>query len=615
MNKRATKTMAFILVIMLVLGMFAACENNAANPATTAPAGNGSSSGSAGSVKLWYGYNTENFMQDLEYEDQMEERDSTLRMHAVRDDVESIQLMVTPSNNVVSFDFTVGDLKNENGDVFAASNFEVFAEWYIEITESYNNDAYYGFYPDGLVPLANYKQLHHNSIDAGENQGIWINANIPVDQAAGFYTGSGTLTLDGVTYNVPIELTVYDVTLPEENNWPSSYAIWYDHIVYGEGYYTAELAQEYFWFLVDKRIMPLDPDPSIKTNYDTYVDWLVETQMDNPKISSYGLPYRAESYEGGRRISRSSVMELLTLMAEKNVELREAGDEDADLFKKAFYYLGGIVDEPTGAMIPMVRECDLIIQECKQEIADKYFKDKYPDLYRSCITVNHVVTTGYNPELLGTETSGGVQTWCPQYQHYNSESQRQEYYERRDNNVRGEYGEELWWYGCNNPKVPFPTFHLDDDLISSRVKSWMEYDFEIVGDLYWCVNIYKTGDAWTIPAVTESVQEGRLTYPGAKYGVYGPLSTLRLESIRESREDYECLRLIGLAIEAYNEANGTDYDPQEIMDYLFDDLYDDVAIPERDNADVFFEQRVQMLEVLEQITLDPAAGIETLLAG
>lgn len=605
MNRNFKRILTLVLAILLVLPVLAGCDKE--EPEVQNPASDDSG------VKLWYAYNTENFMQDLEYEEEMEERDYTLRMHGIRADIESIQLMITPDNNVVSFDLTMADLKNENGDVFAASNFEVFAEWYIEITESYNMDAYYGFYPDAIVPMENYKALHHNSIQAGMNQGIWINANIPADQAAGFYTGSATLNLDGVEYNIPVELKVYDVVMPEELHFPSSYAIWYDHIVYGEGSYSAELAQEYFWFLVDKKVMPLDPDPSIKSDYKIYVDWLVETQMDNPKVASYGLPYRAESYgDGLRRISRASVMELLTLMAEKNVELREAGDEDADLFKKAFYYLGGIVDEPTGKMIGMVAECDIIIQECKQEIANTYFKDKYPDLYRSCITVNHVVTTGYNLELMGTETTGGVQTWCPQYQHYNTESQRQEYYERRDNNVRGEYGEELWWYGCNNPKVPFPTFHLDDDLISSRVKSWMEYDFEITGDLYWCVNIYKVSDPWTIPVVTESVQEGRLVYPGAKYGIYGPISTLRLESIRESREDYECLLLIGNAIDAYNQANGTDYDDQEIMDYLFDDLYDDTAVPERDNAEVFFQQRVQMLEVLEQITLDPAAGIATM---
>ena len=120
------------------------------------------------SVKLWYAYNTENLMQDLEYPELMEVRDSTLRMQCLRNDVESIQLMITPENNVVDFDFQMKDLKNANGDVLAADTFEFFAEYYTEVTESYNMDSYYGFYPDALVPLEKYIESQHNTISAGQ---------------------------------------------------------------------------------------------------------------------------------------------------------------------------------------------------------------------------------------------------------------------------------------------------------------------------------------------------------------------------------------------------------------------------------------------------------------
>ena len=611
MRNKVKSMLSLILVAVLALSVFAGCkpDDAAANPTAT------------GSVKLWYAYNTENLMQDLEYPELMKKRDSTLRMHGVRDDVESIQLMITPSMNVTSYDFKVGDLKSDKGDVFKAENFELFAEWYIEITESYNMDAYYGFYPDALVPLENYKKLHHNSIDAGQNQGIWINANIPVDQAAGFYKGTGELDIDGVKYQVPIELTVYNATLPLENHQPSSFAIWYDQIVYGEGYYNTELADAYFNFLVDKRVMPLDPDPSKRVNYDIFVDWLVETQMDNPKIASYGLPHKIAHIPNTQRriVDEASVRELLTKMAERSLALRASGDTDADLFKKAFYYMGAITDEPTGEALERVRICDEIVSRVKFEIADKYFKGKHQDLYDSLVSLRVVVTTGYNPELLGSDTTGGVQTWCPQFQHWNSEQQREEYYDRRDTEDRIG-GEGIWWYGCNNPKIPFPTYHLDDNMISSRVLSWMQHDYHVEGDLYWCVNIYNTSDPWTIPVVTESVQEGRLVYPGSKYGVFGPLSTLRMESIREGREDYECFWMIEQAIYAYNEANGTDHDIDDLMDHLYADLYEGV-VPERDGidesevAELFVERRIAMLKVLEQITNDPAAGIQTLLNG
>lgn len=612
MRRKFNSILSLLLVTVFVLSLFAGCE--------TKPGGETPNAVNSDSVKLWYAYNTENLMQDLEYPELMSSRDSTLRMHGVRDDVESIQLMITPSVNVASYDFKIGDLKNDKGDVFKAENFEFFAEWYIEITASYNMDAYYGFYPDALVPLENYKMLHHDSIDAGQNQGIWVNANIPVDQAPGFYTGTGELDIDGTKFSVPVELTVYDVTLPVENHIPSSFAIWYDHIVYGEGYYSTELAEAYFDFLVEKRTMPLDPDPSKRTDYDTFINWVVETQIDDPKISSYGLPYSVTTDDTGRSIvSRNGVHTLLTKMAEKCIELREAGDEDADLFKKAFYYMGSITDEPAGDTLNSVRICDLIVSECKIEIADKYFKDKYQDLYESLMGLRVIVTTGYNNELLGSDTTGGVQTWCPQYQHWNTEAQREEYYARQNTTDRL-MGEDAWWYGCNNPKVPFPTFHLDDNLISSRVLYWMQHEYNVDGDLYWCVNIYNVSDPWNVPYVFESVQEGRLVYPGSKYGVFGPISTLRLESIREGREDYECFWMLEQAVLAYNEANGTDHDPEELMAYLYADLYEGV-IPERDGADecevaeLFVERRIAMLKVLEQITNDPAAGIETLLNG
>ena len=411
---------------------------------------------------------------------------------------------------------------------------------------------------------------------------------------------------------MPVELTIYDAVMPEENHQPSSFAIWYDYIVYGEGEYSTELADEYFWFLVDKRIMPLDPDPSKNSDYSVYVDWLVETQAENPKIASYGLPHGIAHIEGTTRriVDKNSVMRLLTLMAEKNVELREAGNETIDLFKKAFYYLGGIVDEPTGEALERVAMCDLIISECKIAIAEKYFKGKYQDLYESCMGLRHVVTTAYNESLLGSDTTGGVQTWCPQFQHWQSEAQREEYYARQNTTDRL-MGEDAWWYGCNNPKAPYPTYHLDDDMIASRVISWMQFDYNVDGDLYWAVNNYKGYDMWSVCCVAESAGEGNLMYPGSKYGIFGPLSTLRLESIREGREDYECFWLMEQAILAYNEANGTDYDAEELMKPLYEGLYDGV-IPVRDNDDYFFESRVLMLEILEQITLDLAAGIEAL---
>ena len=259
----------------------------------------------------------------------------------------------------------------------------------------------------------------------------------------------------------------------------------------------------------------------------------------------------------------------------------------------------------------ITRTCDLLITQAKKAVAEKYFKDQYPDLYDSCMSVPHIVTTAYNKQMIGSDTVGGVQTWCGQFHTWQSEAQRQNYYDRRDNSER-EYGEGLWWYGCESPRVPFANFHMDDDGIVTRLVPWMMFDYDVDGMIYWCVNYYQTEDIYVYPSVYLDVNgDGQLVYPGEKFGIFGPLSSRRLESLREGMEDYECLLMIENAILVYNESNGTNYDPKELMAGLYEGLYEGVK-PQRDNTEFFVQRRKEILELLARFTTDPAAAMQTL---
>jgi hypothetical protein len=143
----------------------------------------------------------------------------------------------------------------------------------------------------------------------------------------------------------------------------------------------------------------------------------------------------------------------------------------------------------------------------------------------------------------------------------------------------------------------------------------MQYDYEVDGNLYWCVNYwtYKSFEYWEEAYIYPdgAVSEGKLLYPGERFGIAGPLSTLRLESIREGQEDYEYLWMMEQKILEYNEANGTDYDPDELMAWIYEGLYKG-AVPTRGNAPEFHARRLELLKALELIMNDPAAGIELL---
>ena len=601
MRKTVEKVVSLCLVLLLVAAMLISCGKTPEqeNPAAVTDG-----------VKLWWAYNTENLMQDFEYD---YDRDSTLRFYGIKGDVESIQLMVTPDKDVLDYNFTMGDIATQSGAVISADCFEIYAEHYMEVMSSYNPDSFFGYYPDALVPMENYRFRRYNSINAGKNQGIWLNLNIPVDAQAGTYTGEGKLTLDGKEYAIPVELTVYNVTMPEVVHPQSSYLIWYDFAASGEGDASPEMYESYFWFLANKRVFSDLPGPHATTDYAAYVDYVAQNFAQNPKIPCYGLPYSVEFIDGVSHLNEDRVLDMLNRLADKNIELRQAGNDSIDLFKKAYYYLGSICDEPDSPEdFELVRESDLIISNAKFKVAEKL--NDYPDLKESLLSLKHIVTTSYSEEMIGTDTQGGVQTWCPKYRFFHTEAQRQEYLDRQNSQDRL-MGENVWWYGCLDPRAPYPTYHLDDDLISSRIVSWMQYDYGIEGELYWAVNWYTsyTGvrDVWTdAESVAQTPGDGYLVYPGREFGVKGPISTLRLESIRESREDYEYLWLFEQIIEEYNQANGTAYDANALLQTYFDGLYEG-AIPERD-SDVFHQKRLALLAAVEALYTDLDAAVENL---
>ena len=597
------KIFCFVLSMLLMLGLFSGCQTEDV-PTPTEP---------AEEVKLWYGYNTENFMQDYEYTQQMAERDHTLRMYGIRGDVESVQLIITPEKDIQTYNIKINDLLSADGSKLAKSKIEVFVQWYVNVEGSYNTAAGNGMYPDALIPVKTMIKSRRNFIAANTNQGLWFQVNIPENAKAGLYAGTAELTLDDQIYQIPLEVTVYDVTMPEEVHTHSCYRIDYNSMLQAEGTNTGALAQAYYDLLVEKRCMPMLPAPDIYGNYDDFIDWLVKNCAENPKVSNYGLPYTETTDAAGNPIvSREKLMELFTKMAQKNVELRQAGNESIDLFQKALFYMGNLVDAPSGQKLEQVKACDLVLTECKYAVANQYLTE-YPDLYQSLLEVRSLVTTVYNEELVGSDTEGGVQTWCSILGGWGSEELRQQFYERQNSTDR-QGGEEAWWYGCSTPYPPLPTYHIDDELVGSRILSWMQFDFGSDGTLYWGVNnSSQYADLWENAVDwSGSMGDGSLLYPAEKFGALKPFSTLRLESVREGQEDYEYFWMIRQAIWQYNEENGTSYDPEVLMAPLYTGLYENMKVLVRGNPELFLQKRIAVLEVLQTITADPAAGIAAL---
>lgn len=588
------------------------------------------------SATLWSVDNTVRYMQD---DEAPENASAEMFMDAMKGETESIQLMITAKEEVTSFNVTAGDLVATSGDgKIEKSNVEIFAERYIETkTPSMEHprtaDMFIGFYPDALVPIDKYVKKKENKIAEGLNQGIWFNVNIPTDAKSGDYEAKITVSVNDEEIELPLKLKVYDLVMPNEVHNTNSFGLWYHYIQYGEGEnITDDTYSDYYWYLANKRItptyIPFDGcDQGIAycpNDTDAYAEALVE-YANNGIVSGYGLPCNPVVAAGEEYnvIDKERLVQLFTSMIEKNIALRQSGDTATDLFKKAYIYAGNIIDEPRDEQAEQVKACDKVIIDAKNQVKD-LLKD-YTDLQESFIALKHVVTI--TPKLTetlfeGDDTTGGIQTWCPYISEFNSEEFLSWTQERLHSTGRMN-GEDFWWYNCIEPENPFPSYQLDDNLIAPRVMEWMKYDYNISGHVYWSVNFwykclsfsgggrYTIRDVWNDPNTFEKANgDGYLIYPGSKYAMKTPISTLRLESIREGNEDYEYLWMFEQKLAEFNEKNGTNYDCDKILSSFYDRIYTGV-VPKTDAVE-FRAVRSELLQLLEKLYNDEGGAKELL---
>ena len=106
--------------------------------------------------------------------------------------------------------------------------------------------------------------------------------------------------------------------------------------------------------------------------------------------------------------------------------------------------------------------------------------------------------------------------------------------------------------------------------------------------------------------------DGILLYPGSKYGVNGPISTLRLEALRESNEDYELLMLLDGCIQSINKEYGKSYDSDLILGKFYDRLYTGILRNGDLTAEKFESVRKELLQLTEKVVNNKVAAMHEL---
>ncbi len=492
-------------------------------------------------MDIWVPTNIEKVLKDQDFPDK---RDTSINMYAAKNEYEGTQVIIkADSSGLKNVKVNITDLKHENGSDSIGSNcIKTYKEHYIHVTEPTTRELKAGWYPDALIPLTSTFE-----IEPSQNQGIWISVKVPKGQAAGLYSGKVEVTSGDKSVDIPVEFNVWDFELPDESSTKTAFAIWFRQVAdyYGLEYETKEyweMQEKYYWFQNEYGVAPQDlpiPDDDI----DQYIAGL-QRFNSNPKVSGFRLPFYDKKDVNGKTVIDWDKNEQLVSKLRVN-----------NLLGKAYYYVGGWIDEPTSETLPLVREIGQKLKEIAPE-------------------VRHIVTREPIKALWGY-----VDTWAPILYYYDAQTAHN----------RQELGEHVWWYTCVNPKHPYPSYHIDDDLLGGRLLTWMQKDNNVEGNLYWATTIFKKydekqgiyipRDVWNDPkAFPGASGDGYLMYPGKveNVGFDGPVGTIRLEAIRDGLEDYEYLVMLEKKIEEKLTRLGIkdELKVAEVMRYFYDELYE-----------------------------------------
>jgi len=350
-----------------------------------------------------------------------------------------------------------------------------------------------GLWPDPLPP---WREPVDVPFDA--TQSIWFQFTAAPDCPPGDYAAVATLTsADGPGAEIPIRITVFNFALPTTPSYQSAFLIWENHLAKAFGLQTTSpefraLHEKFYWFMADRRLLPSRlPVPLTSPEAERF--------LNDPRVNSVSLP--------GAWLKVNAPA------------LKAAADRLRALnwLDKAYVYC---FDEPTPKQYQECRELAEAIHQVGADIPVLLTEQPEPELY------------------------GAIDIWCPILDACKWDVLAE----------RRAAGDKVWWYTCIWPPPPYPTYWVDDIGVAHRILSWMQAYHDIRGILYWNVVLWHQKDerggllptnVWNDPEVyPRGNGEGFLLYPGNHLGIDGPVSSVRLEILRDGNEDFEYFELL-----------------------------------------------------------------------
>jgi hypothetical protein len=507
------------------------------------------------------------------------------RIAAARGQYVSFQIVIGRTGDAPLRDVVVELPPFKKDDRTLAVEPELFLEWCVQVT---NRTSQYpkwstgtGWYPDALIPLKciqmdlarQYEMVQYplqlpdfrNRIIGQRYMMIWVDQFVPVEREAaapGVYKSQVRVRAAGAERTIPVELKVWDFTLPQENNLAAGYQM--------EGFLASsddkiglavqQLCKKNRCILVDPNVRP---KIEIKEDNTVAIDW---TDYD-AKAKKYltGAAFTREYGYAGPSYGRPVEWFLMPFNVAGrwgNRAWPNIGGEDVekqpdkravyiDAIRQVRQHVLKMVDRKKTNLCVYVNGLDeSYFPEAWDRMVyyGKMFKEHFPEVYFR-------VDGAYTAEAMKV-IHQGVNLWVCHTTTYDMDVVEA----NRKLGVRDIiYGPVLHEDPAKGNDMSGGNFFLDVELLSQRAPAWIVWKYDALTWLNWGLT-YNWQAAWFNPEQWVTLfrylgkgefRESR--FNGDGYGVYAPnvvsrvdvpCASIRLKALRDGAQEYEMIRLL-----------------------------------------------------------------------
>ena len=473
-----------------------------------------------------------------------------IEISAARHEHEGFQVILTPlpgcSEHV---SVKASDLTGPAGTI-AATNVTINPVGYIRI---FPGQAKEKLVPDPLL-LGDIPALK-----PGENQPVWFDVYVPPTTTQGEYRGSVSINGGKSPLSIPVLLRVRSFEIPKKISLRSSFWLFRDQL--NRFYHVDEIALDDYFKWVDMalahRVNPIDV-------YEGYCKPLVDISVPEQKFDM------KHTIEVGTVNPKPDFSKW-----DRYIDRMVAGGANTLNLGTSHHFGSFFCDKPENSGTPeqverLKQAVGIMAEHYKQrgvwdmhylQLRDETSEPKSLNVYRGVHAAYPEVKTLLT--VPSQEAKPFVEIPCPQTPGFDP------VWRDQIHKVGGEY----WWYVCVSPPDPYANLFLFQSGSQHRALFWQTWSHHVDGLLYWGMNFWAwyefkwpadaKGPSERVPAkdapnfvsVPEGPGDGCSMYPGPT--ISQPLSSIRLESMRDGEEDYEYFVLLDSLIARAEKANVT----------------------------------------------------------